>query len=155
MITSRDIGIDLGTATVILCARGKGVIAREPSVVAMDRSTGRILKVGVQAERMLGRTPGNIAAIHPISGGVISDFEMTEYMIKELIKRVVNVSLVKPRVLISVPSGITEVEERAVIDAAINAGARRVYLIEEAWRCPPSPGKGSPRPDGRGDGSRR
>ncbi|MBQ2329631.1 MAG: rod shape-determining protein, partial [Oscillospiraceae bacterium] len=132
MITSRDIGIDLGTATVILCARGKGVIAREPSVVAMDRSTGRILKVGVQAERMLGRTPGNIAAIHPISGGVISDFEMTEYMIKELIKRVVNFSLVKPRVLISVPSGITEVEERAVVDAAINAGARRVYLIEEA-----------------------
>ncbi len=132
MITSRDIGIDLGTATVILCARGKGVIAREPSVVAMDRSTGRILKVGVQAERMLGRTSGNIAAIHPISGGVISDFEMTEYMIKELIKRVVNFSLVKPRVLISVPSGITEVEERAVVDAAINAGARRVYLIEEA-----------------------
>lgn len=130
MIFGRDLGIDLGTATVVLVTRGKGVIAREPSVVAMDRVTGKILKSGSAAERMLGRTPGNIAAIHPLQGGVISDFEMTQSMIGELIKKVISFSLVKPRVLISVPSGITEVEERAVIDAAINAGARKVYLCE-------------------------
>lgn len=131
MIFGRDIGIDLGTATVVLVARGRGIVTREPSVVAMDRNTGHILKVGVAAERMLGRTPGNIAAIHPLSGGVISDFDMTERMIRELIRKVISFSLVKPRVMISVPSGITEVEERAVIDAAISAGARKVYLIEE------------------------
>lgn len=130
MIFGRDIGIDLGTANVVLAARGKGIISREPSVVAMDRNTGAILKVGVAAQRMLGRTPGNIAAIHPLSGGVISDFDMTEHMIRELIRKVISFSLVKPRIIISVPSGITEVEERAVIDAAINAGARRVYLME-------------------------
>lgn len=131
MIFGRDIGIDLGTATVVLAARGKGIVTREPSVVAMDRNTGRILKVGVAAQRMLGRTPGNIAAIHPLSGGVISDFDMTERMIRELIRKVISFSLVKPRVIISVPSGITEVEERAVVDAGISAGARKVYLIEE------------------------
>lgn len=130
MIFGRDIGIDLGTASVVLVARGKGVIAREPSVVAMDRVTGKILKSGAAAERMLGRTPGNIAAIHPLQGGVISDFEMTQSMIGELIKKAISFSLVKPRLIISVPSGITEVEERALIDAAINAGARKVYLAE-------------------------
>lgn len=131
MIFGRDIGIDLGTATVVLAARGRGIITREPSVVAMDRNTGRILKVGTAAQRMLGRTPGNIAALHPLSGGVISDFDMTERMIRELIRKVTNFSLVKPRVIISVPSGITEVEERAVVDAGISAGARKVYLMEE------------------------
>jgi rod shape-determining protein MreB len=131
MIFGRDLGIDLGTATVVLAARGRGIVTREPSVVAMDRNTGRILKVGVAAQRMLGRTPGNIAAIHPLSGGVISDFDMTERMIRELIRKVTTFSLVKPRVIISVPSGITEVEERAVVDAGISAGARKVYLMEE------------------------
>lgn len=130
MFTGKDIGIDLGTATVVLCTRGRGVIAMEPSVAALDRTTGKVLKVGVQAERMLGRTPGNIAALHPLQGGVIADFEMTAYMIRELIHRVVSVSLVKPRLLMSVPSGISEVEERALIDAAISAGARKVYLME-------------------------
>lgn len=130
MIFGRDIGLDLGTSTVVLAARGKGIVTREPSVVAMDRNTGRLLKVGAAAQRMLGRTPGNIAALHPLTGGVISDFEMTERMIRELIRKVINFSLVKPRLLISVPSGITEVEERAVVDAGISAGARKVYLIE-------------------------
>ena len=130
MIFGRDIGIDLGTSSVVVCMRGKGIVTREPSVVAMDRNTGLLLKVGAAAQRMLGRTPGNIAAIHPLSGGVICDFDMTERMIRELMRKVVSFSLVKPRVVISVPSGITEVEERAVIDAGIRAGARKVYLME-------------------------
>ena len=131
MIFGRDIGIDLGTATVVVSARGRGIVTREPSVVAMDKNTGRLMKVGVAAQRMLGRTPGNIAAIHPLQGGVISDFDMTERMIRELIRKVISFSLVKPRIIISVPSGITEVEERAVVDAGIRAGARKVYLMEE------------------------
>lgn len=130
MIFGRDIGIDLGTASVVVSVRGKGIVTREPSVVAMDKNTGRLLKVGAAAQRMLGRTPGNIAAIHPLSGGVISDFDMTERMIRELMRKVISFSLVKPRVVVSVPSGITEVEERAVIDAGIRAGARKVYLME-------------------------
>ena len=130
MIFGRDIGIDLGTATVAVAVRGKGIVTREPSVVAMDKNTGRLLKVGTAAQRMLGRTPGNIVAIHPLSGGVISDFDMTERLIRELLRRVTSFSLLKPRVVVSVPSGITEVEERAVIDAGIRAGARRVYLME-------------------------
>lgn len=131
MIFGRDIGIDLGTATVILAAKGKGIITKEPSVVAMDKNTGRLLKVGMAAQRMLGRTPGNIAAIRPLQDGVISDYDMTERMLRELIKKVSNFSMIKPRIVISVPSCITEVEERAVIDVALQAGARKVYLIEE------------------------
>ena len=131
MIFGRDIGIDLGTATVVVSARGRGIVTREPSVVAMDKNTGRLMKVGVAAQRMLGRTPGNIVAIHPLQGGVISDFDLTERMIRELIRKVISFSLVKPRIIISVPSGITEVEERAVVDAGIRAGARKVYLMEE------------------------
>ena len=130
MIFARDIGIDLGTASVVLTLRGKGVVTREPAVVAMDKNTGRLLKVGKAAQRMLGRTPGNIAAIHPLHEGVISDYEMTEQMLKELIRKTVASSLFKPRLLITVPSGITEVEERAVIDVGIQAGGRKVYLIE-------------------------
>ncbi len=130
MIFGRDIGIDLGTATVAVAVRGKGIITREPSVVAMDKNTGRLLKVGAAAQRMLGRTPGNIVAIHPLQGGVISDFDMTERMVRELLRKVTSFSLLKPRVVVSVPSGITEVEERAVIDAGIRAGARKVYLME-------------------------
>lgn len=131
MIFGRDIGIDLGTATVIICLKSKGIATREPSVVAMDKGTGHLLKVGAAAQRMLGRTPGNIAAIHPIRDGVISDYDMTQRMLKELIRKVSSFSLLKPRIIISVPSGITEVEERAVIEAGLQAGARKVYLVEE------------------------
>ena len=109
----------------------KGVVLREPSVVAMDKNTGKLLKVGTDAQAMLGRTPGNIVAMRPLREGVISDYDMTERMLKEFIKKVTTFSLFKPRLLICVPSGITEVEERAVIDAGIQAGARKVYLIEE------------------------
>ena len=128
---SKDIGIDLGTASVLVYVKGKGVVLREPSVVAMDKNTGKLLKVGAEANAMLGRTPGNIIAMRPLREGVISDYDMTERMLKEFIKKVTSFRLFKPRVVICVPSGITEVEERAVIDAGIQAGARRVYLIEE------------------------
>ena len=126
-----DIGIDLGTASILVYVKGKGVVLREPSVVAIDKNTGKLLKVGTEAQKMLGRTPGNIVAIRPLREGVISDYDMTERMLREFIRKVAPVRLFKPRVIICVPSGITEVEERAVIDAGVQAGARRVYLIEE------------------------
>ncbi len=128
---NRDIGMDLGTASILVFVKGKGVVLREPSVVAVDKNTGRLLKVGTDAQKMLGRTPGNIVAMRPLREGVISDYEMTQRMIKEFLKKVSTFRLFKPRVIICVPSGITEVEERAVIDAGMQAGARRVYLIEE------------------------
>ena len=132
MVFGRDIGIDLGTASILVYVKGKGIVLREPSVVAVDKTTDKVLKVGLEAQKMLGRTPGNIIAIRPLRGGVISDYEMTEHMIKNFIRRVMGgFSLFKPRVVICVPSGITEVEERAVIDAGRQAGARAVYLIEE------------------------
>lgn len=127
----RDIGIDLGTASVLVYVKGRGVILQEPSVVAVDKRSGKVLKVGEEAQRMLGRTPGNIVAIRPLRHGVISDYEMTERMLKEFLRKVSATRFFKPRLVICVPSGITEVEERAVIDAGIQAGARRVYLIEE------------------------
>lgn len=128
---SSDIGIDLGTATVLVYVKGKGVVLNEPSVVAVDKVTGKILSVGADAQKMLGRTPGNIIAIRPLREGVISDYEMTERMIKEFIRKVQGFRLFKPNVVICVPSIITEVEERAVIDAGTQAGAKRVFLIEE------------------------
>ncbi|MBE6985527.1 MAG: rod shape-determining protein [Ruminococcaceae bacterium] len=128
---SRDLGIDLGTSNVLIYAAGKGVVLREPAVIALDKNTGKVLQVGAAARNMLGRTPGNVVAIHPMQDGVISDYELTAKMLTEFIKRVVKHAIVKPRMIISVPSGITEVEERAVIQAAMEAGARRVYLIEE------------------------
>ena len=128
---ARDIGIDLGTASVLVYVKGKGIVLNEPSVVALDRNTGKLLKVGAEAQDMLGRTPGNIVAIRPLREGVISDYDMTERMLREFIHKVSGFSMFKPRVIICVPSGITEVEERAVIDAGIQAGARKVYLIEE------------------------
>ena len=129
---AKDIGIDLGTASVLVYVKGKGVVLNEPSVVAIDKNTGKLLKVGAEAQAMLGRTPGNIVAIRPLREGVISDYDMTERMLREFLRKVVGgFQLFKPRVIICVPSGITEVEERAVIDAGIQAGARRVYLIEE------------------------
>ena len=128
---SNDIGIDLGTATVLVYLKGKGIVLNEPSVVAVDRVTGKLIAVGSEAQETLGRTPGNIVAIRPLREGVISDYEMTECMIKEFIRKVQGFRLFKPNVVICVPSIITEVEERAVIDAGTQAGAKRVFLIEE------------------------
>ena len=128
---TKDIGMDLGTASVLIYIKDKGIVLNEPSVVALDKNTGKLLKVGADAQAMLGRTPGNIIAIRPLRVGVISDYEVTERMIKEFLHKVMGFQLFKPRIIICVPSGITEVEERAVIDAGIQAGARRVYLIEE------------------------
>ena len=144
----KDIGIDLGTATILVYIKDKGVVLREPSVVAIDRNSGKLLKVGEEAQAMLGRTPGNIIAIRPLREGVISDYDMTERMLKEFIRKVASVRLVKPRVVICVPSGITEVEERAVIDAGIQAGARKVYLIEEPLAAAIGAGIDITKPDG-------
>ncbi len=130
MFTS-DIGIDLGTASILVYVKGKGIVLREPSVVALNKDTGKMLAFGTEAQRMLGRTPGNIVAIRPLRDGVISDYEVTQRMIKEFIKKVCGFRIIKPRVVICVPSGITEVEERAVFDAGLQAGARQVHLIEE------------------------
>ena len=145
---ARDIGIDLGTATILVYIKDKGVVLREPSVVAIDRNTGRLLKVGADAQAMLGRTPGNIIAIRPLREGVISDYDMTERMIREFIRKVTTIRLFKPRVVICVPSGISEVEERAVIDAGIQAGARKVYLIEEPLAAAIGAGIDITQPDG-------
>ena len=145
---AKDIGIDLGTASVLVYVKGKGIVLNEPSVVAMDKNTGKLLKVGEEARQMLGRTPGNIVAIRPLREGVISDYDMTERMLREFIRKVAPVHLFKPRVVICVPSGITEVEERAVIDAGIQAGARRVYLIEEPLAAAIGAGVDITQPDG-------
>ena len=128
----RDIAIDLGTSSTLLFEQGKGVVAREPTVVAVDKFSGKILKIGQDAQKMLGRTPANIVAIHPVNAGVISDYEITAQMLRELVSRITSFSLFKPCVLACVPSSITGVEERAMIDAAIEAGARKVYLLETA-----------------------
>jgi rod shape-determining protein MreB len=129
---SNDIGIDLGTANTLIYVRDKGVVLREPSVVAVQSGTSHVLAVGNEAKRMLGRTPGNIVAIRPLKDGVIADFEITEAMLRYFIQKVHNRrNMVSPRVVIAVPSGITEVEKRAVKDSATHAGAREVYLIEE------------------------
>ncbi len=127
----QDIGIDLGTASVLVYIKGKGIVAKEPSVVAVDKNTNKLYAVGEEAQRMLGRTPGNIVAIRPLRDGVISDYNTTERMIKYFLGKVAKRSIFKPRVIICVPSGVTEVEERAVIDAGIQAGASKVHLIEE------------------------
>ncbi|MCB6365232.1 rod shape-determining protein MreB [Intestinibacillus massiliensis] len=131
MFFSSDIGIDLGTASVLVYVKGKGIVLNEPAVVAVDKQSGKILSVGADAQKMLGRTPGNIVAIRPLREGVISDYEMTERMIKEFIRKVLGFRLFKPNVVMCVPSVITEVEERAVIDAGTQAGAKRVFLVEE------------------------
>jgi len=144
----RDIGIDLGTTSVLISTRGKGVILREPAVVAIDRNTGRLLNVGMAAQRMLGRTPGNIVAIRPMNNGAISDYDMTERMLKEFTRKALSFSLIKPRIIISVPSGITEVEERAVIDAGVAAGARKVYLMEAPLAAAIGAGLDIAKPDG-------
>jgi len=127
----QDIGIDLGTATVIAYVKGKGIVLREPSVVAVDNNTGNVLAVGKEARRMLGRTPGNIVATRPLREGVISSYTETEKMLKYFIGKVGGKFIFSPRIMICIPSQVTEVEKKAVIDAASQAGARRVYLIEE------------------------
>ena len=127
----QDIGIDLGTATVIAYIKGKGVVLREPSVVAVEKDTGEVLAVGKEARRMLGRTPGTIIATRPLREGVISDYTVTEKMLKYFINKVCGKYIFAPKIMICVPSRVTEVEKKAVIDAAGKAGARKVYLIEE------------------------
>jgi len=127
-----DIGIDLGTASVIVYVKKKGIVLNEPSVVALDKNSGNIIAVGDEARRMLGRTPGNIVAIRPLRDGVIADYEVTEKMLRYFIDKAVGKRLFfKPRVMVCIPSGVTSVEERAVRQAAMAAGARQAYLIEE------------------------
>jgi rod shape-determining protein MreB len=129
---SAEIGIDLGTATVLIYVKGKGIVLREPSVVAMERDTRKVLAIGTEARRMLGRTPGNIIATRPLRDGVIADYDVTEAMLKDFIRRACGRRfLSRPRVMICVPAGVTTVEKRAVIEAAYAAGARHADLIEE------------------------
>ena len=131
-LLSNDIGIDLGTATTLVYVKGEGVVLCEPSVVAVERGTSHVLAVGEEAKRMLGRTPGNIVAIRPMRDGVITDFEITEAMLRHFIRKVRHRRFqIRPRIVIAIPSGITEVERRAVKESAERAGAREVYLIEE------------------------
>lgn len=127
-----DIGIDLGTATVLIYVKGKGIVLREPSVVAMERDTKKVLAIGTEARRMLGRTPGNIIATRPLREGVIADYDVTEAMLKNFIRRVGGPRYFsRPRVMVCIPAGVTTVEKRAVIEAALEAGARSATLIEE------------------------
>ena len=129
---SHDMGIDLGTANTLVHIKGKGIVLREPSVVAIKSDTGDVLAVGDEAKRMIGRTPGSIVAIRPMKDGVIADFDVTQAMLKYFIRKAMNTkSFVRPRVVVGVPSGVTEVEKRSVIDATEEAGARHTYLIEE------------------------
>ena len=129
---SYDLGIDLGTANTLVYASSKGIIIQEPSVVAIDKNSNNILAVGIEAKKMLGRTPGNVVAVRPLRDGVIADFESTEAMLKHFIRKAHNrASFIHPRIIVGVPSGITGVEKRAVLDATFQAGAREAYLIEE------------------------
>ncbi len=129
---SKDIGIDLGTSNIRICVKGKGIVIEEPSVVAINKITGEILAIGSQAKEMLGRTPDNIVAVRPLKDGVIADFNATVMLIQTLIDRVIKKSMFsKPRVIVSIPSGITDVEERAAEGVTYKAGAKDVYLIEE------------------------
>ncbi len=131
-VLSNDIGIDLGTANTLVYVRNQGIVLNEPSVVAVEKSTGKVLAIGSAAKEMMGRTPGGIEAVRPLKDGVIADFQISEKLIADFLRRVVKHKyLMKPRVVISVPSGITEVEKRAVRDSAENAGAREVYLLQE------------------------
>jgi rod shape-determining protein MreB len=129
---SFDIGIDLGTANILVYVRSKGIIIREPSVVALDKESGKILAVGEEARRMIGRTPGNIVAVRPMKDGVIADYDVTETMLKYFIEKVSpKPRLFRPQVVVCIPSGVTSVEKRAVLEAAMQAGAKHTYLIEE------------------------
>ena len=129
----KEIGVDLGTATVLIYVKGKGIMLREPSVIAMVRDTGEVKAVGDEAYRMIGRTPGNIVAVRPMRDGVIADYELTEKMLKAFVQKVLSgpSRLFKPHIMVCVPSGVTEVEKRAVLQATREVGARKAYLIEE------------------------
>ncbi|HHT05259.1 MAG TPA: rod shape-determining protein [Hydrogenispora sp.] len=129
---SSDIGIDLGTANILVYVRSKGIVVREPSVLALDKESGKILAVGEEARRMIGRTPGNIVAVRPMKDGVIADYDVTETMLKYFIEKVSpKPRLFRPQVVVCIPSGVTSVEKRAVLEAAMQAGAKNTYLIEE------------------------
>ena len=130
-LLTRDVAIDLGTANTLIYVKGKGIVIREPSVVAIDRYTGKIVAVGDEANKMIGRTPDNIIAIRPMKDGVIADFDITHAMIRHFIRKANVVGILKPRVVVCIPSGITEVERRAVEEAVMQAGAKEVALIEE------------------------
>lgn len=146
---SKDMGIDLGTANTLVHMIGKGIIIREPSVVAVNINTKTVLAVGADAKRMIGRTPGNIMAIRPLKDGVIADFDITQTMLKYFIRKALHdKSFARPRVVIGVPSGVTAVEKRAVVDAALQAGAREAYLIEEPMAA--AMGSGLPGQDATG-----
>src|SRR6186713_3057745 len=127
----RDMAVDLGTANTLVYVRGRGIVLSEPSVVAIDQRTGDVHAVGVEAKRMLGRTPGSISAIRPLKDGVIADFDVTEQMLRHFIQKVHQHRFAHPRVIVCVPSGVTGVEKRAVEEATLSAGARKAYLIEE------------------------
>ena len=127
----QDVGIDLGTSSILVYVKGKGIVLREPSVVAVNMNTGESLAVGYKAQKMLGRTPGSIKAVRPLSDGVISDYDFTAKMLREFLKAACKPRLIGPRVIVCVPSGVTEVEKRAVIDATMQAGASKVRIIEE------------------------
>ena len=146
---SKDMGIDLGTANTLVILKGQGIIIREPSVVAVEKDSHKILAIGAEAKRMIGRTPGNIVAIRPLKDGVIADFDITQAMLKFFIKKAMrNKPFARPRVVVGVPSGVTEVEKRAVIDAAVQAGAKEAYLIEEPMAA--ALGAGLPVQEARG-----
>lgn len=143
-----DVGIDLGTASILVYVKGRGVVLKEPSVVAIDQYTNKFLAVGEEARRMLGRTPGNIVAIRPLKNGVISDYEITERMLRYFIKKAMRKSIFKPRIIVCVPSGITDVERRAVVEACQHAGAIKTYIIEEPIAAAIGAGIDITEPDG-------
>ena len=143
-----DIGIDLGTSSILVYVKGRGVVLKEPSVVAIDQYTNKFLAVGEEARQMLGRTPGNIVAIRPLKDGVISDYEITERMLRYFIKKSVKKLIFKPRIIVCVPSGITDVERRAVVEACQHAGAIKTYIIEEPIAAAIGAGIDITEPDG-------
>ena len=126
----QDIGIDLGTASILVYLKGRGIIAKEPSVVAIDKDTNRLLAVGTEAQQMLGRTPDNIEAMRPLKDGTINEYEVTEKMLQYFIRRASSKTLFLPRVMITVPTGISDVERRAILDASREAGSKKTFLIE-------------------------
>jgi len=128
---SEDIAIDLGTANSVVYVRGRGIVMQEPSMVAINKKTGQVLAIGLEAKKMVGRTPSHIVATRPLRAGVVSDFEVTEQMLRYFIDKSRQRRWMRPRVIIGIPSGVTEVEKRAVIDAAKSGGAREVFLIDE------------------------
>ncbi len=148
MWLAKDIGIDLGTCSVLVYVQGKGIVLREPSVVAYEKSTNKLLEVGRKAHAMLGRTPDNIVAVRPLSDGVISRYGITMEMLKHFIRQSIGITLFHPRIAVCVPSGITEVEQRAVVDASTSAGAKRTYLIEEPLAAAIGAGIDINQPDG-------